>query len=81
MKRVYTKPALVKECFEVESQIALTCAVITNNASLVLQCNYEPDGLGFFIFGEGWSSCIDGQYKDGSGSYCYHAGANNLFQS
>jgi len=84
MKRVYSKPALIKETFELETQIATNCKIITQNFSLAQQCNYEPHGMGYFIFAEGWTSCVDQQITDGGADsiiYCYHAGINNLFNS
>lgn len=80
MKRVYKKPVLLKERFDIESQIA-GCTLVTKSATLLEQCNYQPDGLGFYIFAEGWSSCIDQQFADDNAIYCYHAGVNNLFSS
>jgi len=83
MKRTYSKPALFKEAFEPDDQLATTlnCTIITRTSSLALQCNYEPDGLGYYIFAEGWTSCVDSQIEDGNVIYCYHAGVNNLFNS
>ena len=80
MKRVYTKPMLLKEHFDVETQIT-GCAFVVKSPSLMQQCAYDVRGLGFFIFGEGWEQCIDQQFKDGSAMYCYHTGANNGFGS
>lgn len=80
MKRVYKKPVLFKESFELESQIA-GCAIVNKNPSLLMQCNYNVDGLGFYIFAESWSSCIDQGFEDDNAIYCYHAGVNNLFGS
>jgi len=40
--------------------------------------------MGYFIFAEGWTSCVDQQITDGGADsiiYCYHAGINNLFNS
>ncbi len=83
MKRVYSKPALIKETFELETQIATNCKFVTNTLSLAQQCNYPMDklGNGYFIFAEGWTSCIDEQFEDGNAIYCYHAGINNIFNS
>lgn len=80
MKRTYKKPLLLKERFDVESQIA-GCVLITKTATLYEQCSYEPDGLGYYIFGENWSSCVDSQVGEDNAIYCYHAGINNLFSS
>lgn len=80
MKRTYNKPVLLKECFDVESQIA-GCTIVNNDASLYEQCAYEPDGLGFKIFAESWSSCTGQKIDDNNEIYCYHAGVNNLFNS
>ena len=80
MKRTYKKPLLLKERFDIESQIA-GCVIINNDASLYEQCSYEPDGLGYYIFAESWSSCIDQKFADDNVIYCYHAGVNNLFNS
>ena len=84
MKRAYAKPALIKETFELETQIAYSCKVVTKTMSLAQQCNYEPNGLGYYIFAEGWTSCVDQQITEDSADsviYCYHAGINNLFNS
>lgn len=83
MKRTYTRPALFKEAFEPDDQLAtsVSCKIITTSSTLALQCNYNLDGKGFFIFAEGWTSCIDAEFEDGNVIYCYHAGINNLFNS
>ncbi|MBE6928283.1 MAG: hypothetical protein E7467_07355 [Ruminococcaceae bacterium] len=80
MKQAYTKPALVKECFDVESQIS-SCSIVNNAPSLMKQCSYDVKGLGFYAFAESWASCIDQKFPDDSALNCYHAGANNVFGS
>ena len=80
MKRIYKKPMLHKESFELESQIA-GCAIVNKNPSLLKQCNYKIPDLGFYVFGEGWNDCINYQYSEDNAIYCYHAGVNNLFGS
>lgn len=77
MKKKYEKPMLLKEEFTLENTIA-ACAVVNQQPSQIEQCSYSPDGLGFAIFAEKWTSCThDGKYYNG----CYYESANNLFSS
>lgn len=77
MKQKYEKPMLYKEEFTLENTIA-ACVVVTKEPSILEHCSYVPEGLGFPIFAEDWSSCyMDGTYFD----TCYYEGANNLFNS
>ena len=83
MKKVYQKPVLLKEKFQMEEMIA-ACSVINNNMTQTDECNYALPGLPYPLFLDGWQSCwldVEDYEKSGLTTLCKAPGANNLWSS
>lgn len=83
MKKVYQKPVLLKEKFQMEEMIA-TCEVINTNLTEGDQCNYSLPSLAYPLFVNGWESCflfIEDYQESGLDTLCKAPGANNLWSS
>ena len=82
MKKMYQKPTLFCEEL-VPEEMLCGCALRNPQFNEVQQCGYAPPNVPAYlnvrIFAEQWADCnMKGNEKD---SYCYHAGAINLFSS
>lgn len=80
MKKVYTKPAILFDSFELSQSIAAGCEIITGYARNV--CAYELR-TGQNIFLEGISDCTTIEAGGEYNGICYHVpiDTNNLFTS
>ena len=80
MKKAYVKPVLYFENFELNANIAASCATPIHNSARDA-CGLEIDGIGV-AFLDGISGC---KYKgkDGNFGVCYHnpTDTTNLFNS
>lgn len=84
MKKVYQKPVLLKEKFQMEEMIAGDCGVINNNMTQSDECNYLLPNVPAPLFATGWQSCyffIEDYEKSGLTSLCKSPGTNNLWSS
>jgi hypothetical protein len=81
MKKVYEKPQIMFESFELSSSVAAGCELVTNLPA-PMTCGY-PYGREKVVFVNESTGCQfvpdDGMYN----GYCYHAPTdnNNLFNS
>lgn len=81
MKKAYVKPQLYFENFELNANIAASCAVAIHNMARNV-CGLTINGIGT-VFLNDISGCKDYKANDGDYSICYHnpSDTQNLFNS
>ncbi len=81
MKKAYVKPELYFENFELNANIAASCANQIHNVARDV-CGLRVDGMGT-VFLTGIQGCKDYKINDGDYDLCYHnpSDTQNLFNS
>ena len=80
MKKPYVPPAILCETLTPETMLC-GCKLKNPTLSEEQHCGYEPDGLGFTLFANGWGKCNLDPERVPTISICYHPGETNLFGS
>ena len=80
MKKPYKTPAIICETLTPETMLC-GCKLKNPTLSEEQHCSYEPDGLGFTIFADGWGRCNLDPERVPTITICYHPGPTNLFGS
>ncbi len=80
LKKLYQKPTLI--CDEIHPETML-CACDWKNTSMNEEwhCAFDPDGLGFTLFMEGWGDCMDTTGKFGKLQVCVYTAEVHVFGS
>ena len=70
MKKIYVKPQITYESFQLSTSIAAGCALLSTNA-LQYVCPVEDPDSGFMIFQDTAASACDTAPIGGNDSVCY----------
>lgn len=80
MRKPYTAPVLI--CEELHPETVLCGCDFTNPTSNEeMHCGFDPEGLGFTLFAQGWDNCQNTNGKFGNMQFCVQASEAMVFGS